>query len=45
MPANAPGSLSQQEYLQVTTHILLQNNKILATIVISLATLNSISLA
>ena len=26
MPANAPGSLSPQQYLQVTAHILLQNN-------------------
>lgn len=26
MPANAPGSLTQQEYLQVLCYILLQNN-------------------
>ena len=44
MPANAPGTLSQQQYLQVTAYLLLANNYVTANAIISRSTLAGIPL-
>jgi len=44
MPFNAPGTLSELEYLQVTAHILLQNNYVTGNTLLSLSGLGGISL-
>jgi mono/diheme cytochrome c family protein len=44
MPANAPGSLSQDDYLRVLSFILVQNKYIVLQSVINVASLESINL-
>ncbi len=44
MPQDAPGSLTPQEYLQVTSFLLLQNNFVSPQTPISTSTLDTISL-
>jgi mono/diheme cytochrome c family protein len=44
MPNDAPGSLSQQEYLQVVSYLLVQNNFVSPQAPINPNTLDSISL-
>ena len=44
MPASAPGSLSAQQYLEVTAYLLVQNNYVSSGQVLEVAGLVSISL-
>ena len=45
MPGNAPGSLSQQQYLEVTAYLLVQNNLVAASALLGLGLLGGISLS
>jgi hypothetical protein len=45
MPFNAPGSLTQQQYLEVTAHILLQNNIVTSSTPFSTSALGGISIS
>jgi cytochrome c len=44
MPANSPGSLSRQDYLNVLSHLLVQNNKVTSSTSFKEGDLGSISL-
>jgi mono/diheme cytochrome c family protein len=44
MPANAPGSLSAQQYLEVVTYLLVQNNDVTSDTVINTNQLGAITL-
>jgi hypothetical protein len=44
MPANAPGSLSHQEYLDVMSYLLVQNNYVSADAALKESELSSLAL-
>jgi hypothetical protein len=44
MPSNAPGSLSHQEYLQITAYLLIQNNIVTPTTIFNETELKNIVL-
>jgi mono/diheme cytochrome c family protein len=44
MPLNAPGSLSQQDYLEVVSYLLVQNNFVSSGTALDAGSLNSVTL-